>query len=51
MNDIVCPHCNKTFKVDEAGYAAILKQVRDHQFEEELKSRTELWQKDKERIG
>ena len=48
MNDIVCPHCNKTFKVDEAGYAAILKQVRDHQFEEELKSRTELWQKDKE---
>ncbi len=48
MNDIVCPHCNKTFKVDEAGYAAILKQVRDHQFEEELKSRTELWKKDKE---
>lgn len=48
MNDIVCPHCNKTFKVDEAGYAAILKQVRDHQFEEELKARTELWQKDKE---
>ena len=48
MNDIVCPHCNKTFKVDEAGYAAILKQVRDHQFEEELKARTDLWQKDKE---
>ena len=48
MNDIVCPHCNKTFKVDEAGYAAILKQVRDHQFEEELKARTELWKKDKE---
>ena len=48
MNEIICPHCKKAFKVDEAGYAAILKQVRDHQFEEELKARTELWQKDKE---
>ena len=36
MNDIICPSCKKAFKVDEAGFAAILKQVRDHQFEEEL---------------
>ena len=39
MNDIICPNCKKAFKVDEAGFADILKQVRDHQFEEELKNR------------
>ncbi len=48
MNEIICPHCNKAFKVDEAGYADILKQVRDHQFEEELNTRLELAEKDKE---
>jgi len=42
MNDIVCPHCGKVFKVDEAGFADILKQVRDHQFEKELHDRLEL---------
>ena len=36
MNEIICPHCKKAFKVDEAGFADIVKQVRDHQFEEEL---------------
>jgi hypothetical protein len=36
MNEIICPSCKKAFKVDEAGFADILKQVRDHQFEEEL---------------
>lgn len=41
MNEIICPNCNKAFKVDEAGFASILKQVRDHQFEEELKNRIE----------
>jgi len=39
MNEIICPNCKKAFKVDEAGYADILKQVRDHQFEEELQER------------
>lgn len=48
MNEIKCPHCNKTFKVDEAGYANILKQVRDHQFEEELHHRLQLAEKEKE---
>ncbi|AEV31547.1 hypothetical protein Oweho_0531 [Owenweeksia hongkongensis DSM 17368] len=47
MNEIICPHCNKAFKVDEAGYADILKQVRDHQFEEELHTRLELAEKEK----
>ncbi len=48
MNDIICPHCKKVFKVDEAGFADILKQVRDHQFEEELRNRLDLAEKDKE---
>ena len=47
MNEIICPSCKKAFKVDEAGYADILKQVRDHQFEEELKTRLDLAEKDK----
>lgn len=42
MNEIICPNCNKAFQVDGAGYAAILKQVRDHQFDEEVKERLRL---------
>jgi hypothetical protein len=48
MNEIICPHCKKAFKVDEAGFADILKQVRDHEFERELLDRIEMMEKDKE---
>ena len=47
MNEIICPNCKKVFKVDEAGFAEILKQVRDHQFEEELQKRLTLAEKEK----
>ncbi len=47
MNEIICPNCKKTFKVDEAGFADILKQVRDHQFEEELANRLAIAEKEK----
>ena len=47
MNEIICPNCKKAFKVDEAGFADILKQVRDHQFEEELNNRLALADKEK----
>ena len=47
MNEIICPNCKKAFKVDEAGFADIVKQVRDHQFEEELQNRLDLAEKDK----
>jgi hypothetical protein len=47
MNDIICPNCKKVFKVDEAGFADILKQVRDHQFEEELHERLEIAEREK----
>ncbi|MBC7466971.1 MAG: DUF2130 domain-containing protein, partial [Bdellovibrio sp.] len=42
MNEIMCPHCNKAFKIDEAGFADIVKQVRNTEFEKELHSRLEL---------
>ena len=48
MNEIICPNCKKTFKVDEAGFADIVKQVRDHQFEEELTNRLTLAENEKE---
>jgi len=48
MNDVICPNCKKAFQVDEAGYAEILKQVRDHTFEEEINKRLALAEKDKE---
>ena len=47
MNEIICPHCKKVFKVDEAGFADILKQVRDHRFEEELQQRLNLAEREK----
>ena len=39
MNEIVCPHCNTAFKVDASGYAEILKQVHDKDFEKQLGER------------
>ena len=47
MHDIICPHCSKAFKVDETGYADILKQVRDSEFEEQIHARLELAEQDK----
>jgi hypothetical protein len=47
MNDISCPHCGKAFKIDETGYADILKQVRDGDFERQLHERLELAERDK----
>ena len=47
MHDIICPHCSKAFKVDETGYADILKQVRDSEFEDQIHARLELAEQDK----
>ena len=47
MHDNICPHCSKAFKVDETGYADILKQVRDNEFEEQIHARLELAEQDK----
>ena len=47
MNDIICPHCNKAFKIDETGYADIVKQVRDSEFDQQLYDRLALAEKEK----
>ena len=49
MNEIKCPHCSKAFKVDETGYANIIKQVHDHEFENQLSER--LTQKEREQAS
>lgn len=48
MHEIICPHCNKAFKIDEAGYADILKQVRDKDFEHQLQARLKLAEQEKQ---
>ncbi|WP_018913214.1 DUF2130 domain-containing protein [Thiomonas sp. FB-6] len=47
MHEIICPHCGKAFKIDEAGYADILKQVRESEFEQQLHERLALAEQDK----
>jgi hypothetical protein len=47
MHEIICPHCQKAFKIDEAGYAEILKQVRDSEFDEQLHERLLLAEQEK----
>jgi hypothetical protein len=47
MHEIICPHCAKAFKIDEAGYADIAKQVRDSEFEKQLHDRLDLAEQDK----
>ena len=39
MNQIKCPNCGEVFTIDESNYDSIVKQVRDHQFNEELRKR------------
>ena len=47
MSDIICPHCNKVFKVDKKGYADILKQVYNKEFDDKLSERLTQFEKDK----
>lgn len=47
MHEIICPNCGKAFKIDEAGYANILKQVRDSEFDQQLHERLALAEQDK----
>ena len=47
MQDITCPECNKTFKMDETGYSDILRQVRDREFEQQVQEVSNRADKDK----
>ena len=42
MNEIKCPHGGGMFTIDEAGFAAILKQVRDAEFDKEVRRHEQL---------
>jgi hypothetical protein len=48
MHEIICPHCSKAFKIDEAGYADILKQVHDKEFDKQLHDRLAAAEKEKQ---
>lgn len=48
VHEIICPHCSKAFKIDEAGYADILKQVRDGAFEQQLHERLTIAEEQKQ---
>ena len=47
MNNIICPHCQKAFKIDDSGYESILRQVRNQQFNEEIDNRLKLAEQEK----
>lgn len=47
MHEITCPHCKKAFKVDEAGYADIVQQVRNGEFDKEIHERLEHAEREK----
>ena len=48
MREIKCPKCNEVFKVDESGYAAIVKQVRDTEFLKEINERERAFATEKQ---
>lgn len=47
MHDVKCPNCGKAFKIDESGYSEILNQIRNHEFEEQLRERLEIANREK----
>lgn len=47
MQEIRCPKCGEVFQVDESGYAAIVRQVRDSEFGKEIRERTQQFEMDK----
>jgi hypothetical protein len=48
MKEIICPKCEEAFKIDEAGYAEIIKQVRNDEFDAEITKREASFVKEKE---
>ena len=49
MNEIKCPECGSTISIDEDSYSNIIKQVRDQEFEDEMKKRLEILERDKQK--
>lgn len=49
MQEIKCPKCGEVFVVDESGYAQIVQQVRDKEFDKEIKQREKDFEEMKEK--
>ena len=49
MNEIKCPECGSTISVDEDNYSNIIKQVRDQEFDDEMRKRLKLLESDKQK--
>ena len=49
MNEVKCPKCGTIFKIDEDNYDSILRQVRDHEFEKQIKEREKIMNSEKEK--
>ena len=49
MQELVCPSCGKAFKIDEAGYAEIIKQVRNSEFNADIRERLEIAESEKQK--
>ena len=47
MKELKCPNCQKTFQVDDASYASIVKQVRDSEFSKDIKDKEEQFESDR----
>ncbi len=48
MNEISCPNCGTVFKIDESGWAKVVKQIRDKEFEKEIADKERVWNESKE---
>ena len=48
MSEIKCPKCKEVFKADKAGFSDIQKQVRDSEYEKDLRTMKEVFEKETE---
>lgn len=48
MNEIKCPKCGEIFAIDESGYRELVREVKDKEFDKELKVREELLRRESE---
>ncbi len=48
MQEIKCPKCGEIFQIDDSGYAAILKQVHDSEFDKEIRQREQSFRSETE---
>ena len=50
MSKTICPHCKKAFQMNDSEFASLLKQFSDQEFEDILRLRLDVSEKDKEAV-